>query len=232
MLQLAAAEVLQRVEAQSAVDVESYVRALGDKRYAVVKESRRAALLRRARTESEAAELDDATTRRITNLASAEASRAKKEFIMDELHSQLKKKSDDAVVLANELRRILAVLEQAGNENRQLEVQLHQQRLGYDPFLSTPTQLNGRILNVAPTVQDTTHRFFSKENLPPSADQFFSGSGTSMEEDHDQSQYSSAMDQCRFQDGTPATPGTVITTTTDCGLSPEQRQAQEAFSSV
>lgn len=96
-------EVLQRVEAPKAVDMKSYVRFLGDKRFAVVKASRRTALLHRARAESGAVELDDATPRRITNLASAKESRAKNESNIDELHSQLKKKSDDPVVLANKL---------------------------------------------------------------------------------------------------------------------------------
>lgn len=232
MLYPAAAVVLQRVEAQSAVDVESYVRALGDKRYVVVKESRRAALFRRTRTESGATELDDATIRRITNLASAEASRAKKEFIMHELHSQLKKKSEDAVILANELRRILAHAEQVGNAKSRLEAQLHYERFGYNPFMPTHTlhtQMNGQTVNVAPTMQDNTPLFFSKDFLPHSVDQFLHEPNTGMRQDHDQSEYSCAMDQGHFQDGTPATPGTVITATTECGLSPDKRQAPETF---
>lgn len=47
-----AAEVLQCVEAKSTMDVESYICALGNIRYAALKESLRMALLYRARAKS------------------------------------------------------------------------------------------------------------------------------------------------------------------------------------
>lgn len=122
-----AAEVLQRTENNSAWDVESYVRALGNKKYAAVKELRRVALLTRAKEESGVSSLNEATIRKQTNLASAEASRAKKEFILEQLYAQLKKKNEDAIILAKELRRVLSIIEQMNN-TRQMEAYLQHQR--------------------------------------------------------------------------------------------------------
>lgn len=143
ILSSAGSEVFQRVLAQSSVDLESYVRSLGDKQYNIVKQARRTALLRKAKIDS-GRDLDDVTIRKKTNLASAEASRAKKEYIMDQLSAQLKNKMEDAVVLAQEMRKLLMMVEQQtelihklGARNQQLEVQLQQPKFFYDPSIVT-----------------------------------------------------------------------------------------------
>lgn len=227
ILHPAALDVLQRVEAQSAVDVESYVKALGDKKYSSVKESRREALLKRFGASANGAQLDDATVRRVTNLASAEASRAKKEFILDELQSQLKKRSADAVVLAAELRKTMSHLEQVGNSNRQIEFQLQQRQYTYGPVVAQPRMPLGGQMNTQISSWEVTNGtagagMFTGESHQASGQNHIMHvpSPIDIQEDRDQSDYSSVMDEDYDQNRCPPTPATMMTTTTDCGLSP------------
>lgn len=198
-------EVLQRVDAQSAVDVESYVRALGNKRYLEVKEARLDVLLQRARAASGVEELDDTTVRRNTNLASAEASRAKKEFIMDELYSQLKKKTEDAVVLAEQLRKMLALVEQLSSANRHLEGQLRQQRLAYESYIAAQQPLQTHAGN------DVSHALQGSEQQLSSFEAQGDGqqhvvlhgqrlSALRMEGEQQRSDFSEVMDGGNFSD--------------------------------
>lgn len=229
VLHPSAVEVLQRVEAQSTVDVESYVRALGDTKYASVKESRRGALLERERSSAAGAELDDVTIRRVTNLASAEASRAKKEFIMDELRSQLKKKSEDAIVLASELRKTVAIFHQVSNVNRQLEFQMAQQQYTYAPMLHQARvhmneQKTGSTGNFGVTTETAVPKVWSDPQRELGQNLMNAIPGPiQIQQGHDQSDYSSVMDEDTMQNGCPPTPATMVTTVTDCDFSPSQQ---------
>lgn len=96
---------------------------------------------------------------RNTDLACAEASRAKKEFIMAELHAQLNKNNEEATGLANELLRMLLVIEQPSILNQQLDAQLHQQPLTYGTLITAKPQMQEHIANsMTQPLQDTTRR--------------------------------------------------------------------------
>ncbi|PXF42449.1 hypothetical protein BWQ96_07827 [Gracilariopsis chorda] len=137
MIAPAAVDALTRIERHRGVDIQTYVRALGDQKYASIKQHRRQALLHRARKSARSAVLDDVTIRKTTNIASAEASRAKKQFILDELFTQLRENSSDSLVLASELRRLSSLLEKKSIENHILLAELHDQRTLWASAFST-----------------------------------------------------------------------------------------------
>lgn len=109
-------QLLHRIESKGPTDLEQQLHLHAESYYTDHKKKRRKELLEKAREEY-SGELDDTIIRRQTNLASAEASRKKKEYMLKQLRRILKECDRNQKLLAGELRSLLAVCE---NQRREL----------------------------------------------------------------------------------------------------------------
>ena len=89
---------------QTTLDSSGIIRSSSKKYYARYKTHRKGELLSKVRARCAGKVLDERTIRKQTNLASAEASRKKKDFMLNELSKFLRLRDDDAKVLTEELK--------------------------------------------------------------------------------------------------------------------------------